>query len=458
MLEFLGQRFSDPISMFDTFQFVWCIFAGQYIFLTVYAERRSRFLFRAVVSFLIQTVVALFYYVILYVFADDAGIFEASPLKFIVSGWFVALTLFLCFSLLFSFKISLADAGFFTLVGYLIQRIAMNCLGKLSVYILFIDLHTLPPVYWLVGILWDAAILFLVFTLFKKSLVGMSGRTIIMTEKYNSFFYVFLLIAVILIGYILDFFFRYMEGIPLFQALILLVDIVVCVTFLMQNYNFLNIRKTKFDVEIVKQLYMERGKQFEFSKDTIDVINQKCHDLKHQIQALRLVSQDQKDEYLNELEKNVMIYDSIIKTENATLNTILSEKSILCEKYNIRFSCITDSSVKELGFIDIFDLYTVIGNALDNSIECVLKSENIENRIISLKIHEKCGYLYIEINNYCEESIKIKNGFPVTTKKDSENHGFGMKSIDYIVKKYNGTMKIYVNDKIFTLILMLPIR
>ena len=46
--------------------------------------------------------------------------------------------------------------------------------------------------------------------------------------------------------------------------------------------------KLKSDLETIRQLWEQDRRQYEAAKENIDLINIKCHDLKHKIKALRL--------------------------------------------------------------------------------------------------------------------------------------------------------------------------
>ena len=47
---------------------------------------------------------------------------------------------------------------------------------------------------------------------------------------------------------------------------------------------------------------------------------------------------------------------------------------------------------------------------------------------------------------------------PVTTKHDKKNHGFGIKSIDYAVKKYNGMITFGVENDMFEIKILIPMK
>lgn len=89
----------------------------------------------------------------------------------------------------------------------------------------------------------------------------------------------------------------------------------------------------------LQRILMENQKQqYQLSYETIQHINQKCHNLKHQVEALRAVSSsEQCNQYLDEIENSVMIYDAAVKTGNEVLDTVLTENSLICEREGIQY-------------------------------------------------------------------------------------------------------------------------
>lgn len=102
-------------------------------------------------------------------------------------------------------------------------------------------------------------------------------------------------------------------------------------------------------------------------------------------------------------------------------------------------------------------MYALLGNAIDNAIECVDQFEDVEKRVVSLAIRRQNAFLCIQTNNYCEDVPTQEDGLPVTTKADKSSHGFGLKSIRYLAQKYGGTMFATVRDHVFILQVTLPI-
>ena len=54
--------------------------------------------------------------------------------------------------------------------------------------------------------------------------------------------------------------------------------------------------------------------------------------------------------------------------------------------------------------------------------------------------------------------VRFKNGLPVTSKGDTANHGFGVRSIRSVAGKYGGTVHIKNEDGLFILTVLLPVQ
>jgi len=206
------------------------------------------------------------------------------------------------------------------------------------------------------------------------------------------------------------------------------------------------------DIKVMEYILHQQKTQMESSKKNIELINIKCHDIKHQISLLgdRLTSDEK-----NELERIVSVYDSSLKTGNEALDIVLTEKSLFCERNKIKLDCIADG--KRLSFMRSSDIYSLFGNAIDNSIEAVQKIEDTDKRLISVRVKESMMMLSVHIINNYIGSLVYTEGFPVTTKSGGEYHGFGLKSIKMLVEKYSGNMTIRAENDMFNLNILFPL-
>lgn len=209
------------------------------------------------------------------------------------------------------------------------------------------------------------------------------------------------------------------------------------------------------ELTLQQHLWQESKAQYELSRENIALINQKCHDLKHQIGALRSMADGaERESKLNELEQSVMIYDSIVETGNNTIDTVLTEKSLICERNQIVLTCIADGEC--LRFMDTIDLYTIFGNLLDNAIECVRGMENPQKRVISISIFSRADFVFIQCENYYEGELTLVNGMPKSTKTPDGYHGFGINGIKQTVEKYDGFLTLETEGQIFLLRITIP--
>lgn len=207
-------------------------------------------------------------------------------------------------------------------------------------------------------------------------------------------------------------------------------------------------------VQTEQRLRRQMQAQYELSRDSIDIINRKSHDLKHQIQALRFIQDaEQREASLSEIERSALIYDAAAKTGNEVLDTVLTEKALLCEKDGISWTCMAEGSV--LNFLTPVDLYTMMGNALDNAIEASRKQPP-DRQVIRVIVRRQYGSALIQISNYCGQLGPLRNGIPETTKEDKAEHGYGIPSIREIAERYGGVVDIETNQEIFLLSILIP--
>lgn len=229
-----------------------------------------------------------------------------------------------------------------------------------------------------------------------------------------------------------------------FDLLILLLLFGVC------DYNALRQER-----DILDALREGEKNRYEIDCRTIETVNLKYHDLKHQLIALRNHTDDESGRLLKELEEDVVGHDIIVKTGCRTLDIILTQKHSVCNDEGISLTCMAEGGA--FSFMRVADIYSLFGNALDNAIRAELNVADTAQRYITINSSVRGGLLHIQIENYCEDRIKFKNGLPVTTRKDGANHGFGMLSIKRTVERYDGAMTVSCDENIFCLSITIPV-
>ncbi len=212
----------------------------------------------------------------------------------------------------------------------------------------------------------------------------------------------------------------------------------------------------KKELDAIQNILRNQYAQYRQSQESIDIINHKYHDLKHQINILRQETDpDKKDAYLGEMERGIRDYEAMYKTGNDVLDTILSGVGLKCSRRDITFTCVADGSL--LKEIYVMDLCTIFGNALDNAVEHEVQIEDPEKRLIHVTVSRMAEFVLIRFENYLESEISLERGLPKTTKGDKAYHGYGLKSIQYSVEKYHGTMEIRAENHWFVMTILIPL-
>lgn len=150
---------------------------------------------------------------------------------------------------------------------------------------------------------------------------------------------------------------------------------------------------------------------------------------------------------MRQIVNSVNIYDSAFKTGNEALDIILTEKNFICMSEGIRLTCVADGKVFE-GFKPS-DVYALFGNALDNAIEAV-RGLDEDRRIVKITQKIRSGVCCIYVENYFNGTLQFKDELP-ETQNDKNFHGFGMKSMRYILSRYGGSLAATAKGGVFTL-------
>lgn len=217
------------------------------------------------------------------------------------------------------------------------------------------------------------------------------------------------------------------------------------------EFNVLQRHDLEQELAVTRRILEEERKQYEREKDVVEAINIKCHDLKHQLQTVGQSIPDQEKEHIQQAVKQ---YDSRVKTGNRALDVVLTMKRMICEGSDIEFSCLVNGVL--LGFMEESDIYSLFGNLLDNAIEEARHFDS-EHRFISLSVVQEHQFILIHEENFIQAIPQMVEGLPQTTKADTKNHGFGIRSMQMIAEKYNGHFMIHIDKNVFQLDIMLPI-
>lgn len=176
------------------------------------------------------------------------------------------------------------------------------------------------------------------------------------------------------------------------------------------------------------------------------------HDIKKHLQSIETLNAQKPNEKISSYIKQLMQSSDLMEVaklcDNDMLNTILSRYKRQFSNNHIAFH--TDIRCNTINFINDADLTSLFCNLLDNAFESasVIPDSYIE---INTSKKEKSPLTLIMVINSCRRNPFDKaTGILTTTKQNPLKHGFGIKSIRKIVKKYQGNIKMYFDDDTMT--------
>ena len=185
------------------------------------------------------------------------------------------------------------------------------------------------------------------------------------------------------------------------------------------------------------------------------------HDIKNHFDMIsRMAKEHQEEQIISYIEQ--LVQSSDLKSpaqfcDHAQLNLILSRYKHACDEKNIHFY--TDIRSGSTNFIEDADLTSLFCNLLDNALQAASlvatsstndPSEHYPDPHIEVTATNRkdstLSVSFITVVNSCKTNPFTTTGKLITNKRNSQEHGFGIKSIRKIVEKYNGNIKMYYEE------------
>jgi len=221
-------------------------------------------------------------------------------------------------------------------------------------------------------------------------------------------------------------------------------------------------RELREELAAITGVLRRQFEHYRSSRESMDMVNRKYHDLKHQVAVIRAELDPAKQAgYLRQLEDGLQGFEALHQTGSPVLDTVLHTRAVFCAENGITLTCVADGAL--LNFMDVMDVCSVFGNALDNAVESVMKLPDPAQRLIRVALYAQNNFVILRVENFYDDSrpLTLIDGLPATTKHEhnpdgSPLHGFGLKSVRYVAEKYAGSMTINTEDAWFILRVLLP--
>ncbi len=177
------------------------------------------------------------------------------------------------------------------------------------------------------------------------------------------------------------------------------------------------------------------------------------HDLNNQLTALRLLYEKKDMEGLGrrlgalgqELDRLRLPSFS----DHFTVNALLQNAASRAAQAGVRFQARAPLPA-ELP-VDEGDLCSLLLNLLDNALEAAGQVEDAAKRFVSVSLQVNQGFLAVSCSNsYAGGLLLDEKGWPQTTKEDRNSHGFGLKQMESVARKYGSKLELSYDGKVFT--------
>ncbi|MCF0130473.1 MAG: GHKL domain-containing protein [Pseudobutyrivibrio sp.] len=194
-------------------------------------------------------------------------------------------------------------------------------------------------------------------------------------------------------------------------------------------------------VELEKYTIMQK-QQYEYQLKTDIELRKLRHDLSNHLGVIRELIYDNKlDEskrYIDSLLEAKEVCNTKYYTGDSFLDVLVKYYAFLCETGEITFEI--KGHLNEELMLEIIDMTTLIGNALQNALEAALEADVRE---IHLELADHRKEVFIIISNTCKDIVDVDKNFCQSSKTDKKRHGFGLKNINGVIEKYDG--EYYIN-------------
>jgi len=194
-------------------------------------------------------------------------------------------------------------------------------------------------------------------------------------------------------------------------------------------------------------------------QNQLDVVQQsqlriRClkHDMDNHLLRLKELIEKEKYaealEYLETVKSSTAADKKLIDSGNDLIDSMLNYKlARLHDNIEQKYDIVVP---KDLSFTE-FDLNVIIGNLADNVLEALDQLPADEPKKLEISIRYKQGYLKVYFGNTFD-GIMPEDG---SRKRDHDNHGLGLKSVERIVHKYGGDMRAKVSDNWYEISLIM---
>jgi len=339
-------------------------------------------------------------------------------------------------AVLLLFRVPVWDALFFSALGYTMQNLASS-LAEVTLLLMYPlgRAGSTPVANLLVNLVWYAVVYAVCYVLLIRPMQRVDGLC-----PSRSILAASLLVLLIVIYFDMMLKGLVTDGAPVPRILRLrAVHVAACVLVLMTIFELVYRQKMRRDVEVERALRAEEEHRWELTQQNVDAIKVKCHDIRHQIRALAGTGTTVDASLLDGIAREVQVYDSLVHTGNAALDTVLDEKRLVCDAEGIELTVMADG--RALDALAPAEVYALVGGALDAAVEEARALADPGAGGISLVVREVAGMASVHVEGSCaEKGERIAGGGGGGFGGGSSGAGGDVPQVRAVCERHGGTL------------------
>lgn len=178
------------------------------------------------------------------------------------------------------------------------------------------------------------------------------------------------------------------------------------------------------------------------------------HDMKNHVMILQELARKEDIEgvntYLSQIAESSFAITHQKWTGCRVLDILLNQKQRIAEQVDIRF-VVTSSGTIRFGLSDM-ELVSLFGNLLDNAMEACQKIPMGRKEIQTI-IERKNDIVFVKVSNSVFSEPVMKDGELVSSKKEKDRHGYGLKNVKAILENHGGQIQYKYRDHVFSVLI-----
>ncbi|MEG1547445.1 MAG: ATP-binding protein [Clostridia bacterium] len=238
----------------------------------------------------------------------------------------------------------------------------------------------------------------------------------------------------------------------------LIPDAIVYATYLLLMYLFKAMREKNMlqnEQSMMAVLIEDAGRQMDEMANFQEQAKIYRHDMRHSFALIGryLANGDISAamEYIGDAQSDIDGVTPVHYCLNNEVNMIISAFAQKAKREGVKLQAELD--LPQILPLSGTELCVIFSNALENAVSAAAKADAAD-RNVSINCHINKGNLLIYIENPYEGEIIMEYGVP---QSGMAGHGLGVKSIEMIIKKYNGYCSFAAENNRFSLKAVLPL-